>query len=325
MRSYKNLFLKDLTFQKKMKKGSVIFLSFWVLFLSTLSGDILLDEPPIERGKVLLFKDHSQPNSLFYLPTEIRVALGPDGKSKVSFFKLKGQERVLSFFLAHGLTSEKLNRIRKDLAEENPDLTLKGPVSFRNGKFFVFNKKKGKSEIWAQGKAPLFPNQEVVVTKKLIEPFELELIAVFVMEYEGITKKIDAKLSVNWDEIYVQKEFGETANWTTVEIKESMYKLKESGAIKLLVTGDSGDLTRIWDIAYEHLIHQMFDVQEIRMDEQTSMGVEFEIVHQNIIYTLKKERKTGSYHIDFNRRFKDKRKIILVSDIGDTIKKAINQ
>jgi hypothetical protein len=308
-----------------MKKGFIFGLLLCTISLAFLSGDILLDEPPIERGKVLLFKDHSQPNSLFYLPTEIRVALEPDGKSKVSFFKLKGQERVLSFFLAHGLTSEKLNRIREDLAEEDPDLTLKGPVSFRNGKFFVFNKKKGKSEIWAQGKAPLFPNQEVVVTKKLIEPFELELVAVFIMEYEGITKKIDAKLSVNWDEICIRKEFGEIANWTTVEIKERMYKLKESGAIKLLVTGDSGDLTRIWDIAYEHLIYQMFDVQEIRMDEHTSLGVEFEIGHQNIIYTLKKERKTGSYHIDFNRRFKDKRKIVLVSDISETIKKAINK
>ena len=190
---------------------------------------------------------------------------------------------------------------------------------------FVFNKKKGKSEIWAQGKAPLFPNQEVVVTKKLIEPFELDLVAVFVMEYEGITKKINAKLSVNWDEIYVQRGFSAKTDWSSVDIKESLYKLKESGIIKLEVTGDSSDLTRIWDIAYEHLIHQMFDVQEIRMDEQTSLGVEFEIGHQNLIYTLKKERKTGSYHIDFNRRFKDKRKIVLVSDIGDTIKKAISQ
>jgi len=308
-----------------MKKGFISGLFLCTISLAFLSGDILLDEPPLERGKVLLFKDHSHPNSLFSLPIEIRVALGPDGKSKVSFFKLKGQERALSFFLTHGLTSEKLNRIRKDLAEENPELTLKGPVSFRNGKFFVFNKKKGKSEIWAQGKAPLFPNQEVVVTKKLIEPFELDIIAVFVMEYEGITKKINAKLSVNWDEIYVQKEFGEKTNWTTLEIKESMYKLKESGTINLQVTGDSGDLTRIWDIAYEHLIFQIFDVQEIRMDEQTSLGVEFEIGHQNLIYTLKKERKTGSYNIDFNRRFKDKRQIVLVSDIGDTIKKAINQ
>lgn len=308
-----------------MKKGFIFGLLLCTISLAFLSGDILLDEPPIERGKVLLFKDHSHPNSLFYLPTEIRVALGPNGKSKVSFFKLKGQEGVLSFFLTHGLTSEKLNRIRKDLAEENLDFTLKGPVSFRNGKFFVFNKKKGKSEIWAQGKAPLFPNQEVVVTKKLIEPFELELVAVFVMEYEGITKKINAKLSVNWDEIYVQRGFSAKTDWSSVDIKESLYKLKESGIIKLEVTGDSSDLTRIWDIAYEHLIHQMFDVQEIRMDEQTSLGVEFEIGHQNLIYTLKKERKTGSYHIDFNRRFKDKRKIVLVSDIGDTIKKAISQ
>ena len=308
-----------------MKKGFIFGLLLCTVSLVFLSGDILLDEPPLERGKVLLFKDHSHPNSLFYLSTEIRVALGPDGNSKVSYFKLKGQERVLSFFLTHGLTSEKLNRIRKNLAELNPELTLKGPVSFRSGKFFVFNKRKKKSEIWAEGKAPLFPNQEVVVTKKLIEPFELELFAVFVMEYEGITKKINAKLSVIWDEIYVQKEFGEKTNWTTTEIKESMYKLKESGAIKLQVIGGSDDLTRIWDIAYEHLIHQMFDVQKIRINEQTSPGVEFEIGHQNLIYTFKKERKTGSYHIDFNRRFKDKRQIVLVSDIGEIIKKAINQ
>lgn len=308
-----------------MKKGSVYALFLCIILNALLLGDILLDELPLEREKVLLFKDHSDPNSLFYLSTEIRLASGADGIPKVSFFKLKDQERVLSFFLTLGLSSEKLNRIRKNLAEENPELTLKGPVSFRNGKFFVFNKKKGKPEIWAEGKAPLFPNQEVVVTKKLVEPFELDMFAVFIMEYEGITKKIDAILSVNWDEVNVQKEFREKTDWTTVEIRESLSKLKESGAINLHVTGDSGDLTRIWDIAHEYLINQMFDVQEIKIDEQTSLGVEFETGRQNISYTLKKERKTGSYNIDFNRRFKDKRQIVLVSNIGDTIKKAINQ
>ncbi len=308
----------------KMKKCSVIFLLFWLIVLSTLSGDILLDELPLKKGNVLLFKDHSDPNSLFYLSTEIRVASGADGTSKVSFFKLKGQERVLSFFLTHGLSAEKLNRIRQDLAEENPGFTLKGPVSFRSGKFFVFNREEKKTEIWAEGKAPLFPNQEVVVTKKLVEPFEIDLFAVFIMEYEGITKKINAILSVNWDEIHVQKEFREKTTWTTVEIRESLLQLKESGAIKLEVTGDSGDLSRVWDIAYEYLINQMFEVQEIRIDEQTSLGAELQTGRQNISYTLKKERKTGSYSIDFNRRFKDKRQIVLVSDIGNIIKKAIH-
>ena len=92
-----------------MKKGFIFGLLLCTVSLVFLSGDILLDEPPLEIEKVLLFKDHSHPNSLFYLSTEIRVALGPDGNSKVSYFKLKGQERVLSFFLTHGLTSEKLN------------------------------------------------------------------------------------------------------------------------------------------------------------------------------------------------------------------------
>ena len=204
-----------------MKKGSIIFLLFSALFLSTLSGDILLDEPPLNKGKILLFRDHNNPNSLYYLSTEIRVASEPDGRPKVSYLKLKGQESVLSFFLTHGLSSEKLNRIRKDLAEENPELTLKGPVSFRSGKFFAFSKKKEKSELWATGKAPLFPNQEVVITRRLKEPMESDIVVVFIMEYEGITQKINARLFVNWDEVYLYRVFSEKTTLTSGEIKES--------------------------------------------------------------------------------------------------------
>jgi hypothetical protein len=308
-----------------MKRGFALILSLSLICLSGLSGEILLDEAPLKKGKILLFKDHNNPNSLFYLSTEIRVASGPDGRPKVSYLKLKSEEAVLSFFLTHGLTPEKLNRIRKDLAEENPQTLLKGPVSFSNGRFFIINRINGNSELWAEGKAPLFPNQEVVVTKRLKEPFKSDIVAVFVMEFEGITKKINARLSVNWDEVYIERSIKEKANWTSVEIKESLQALKESGAIKLEVTGDSGDLANVWSIAYEHLMHQMFDVQEIKINEQAALGVELGMGHQNIIYTLKKERKTGSYFMDFNRRFKDKRQIIIVSDVGDTVKEAINQ
>ncbi len=308
-----------------MKRGFTFILSLSLFYLSGFSGEILLDEAPLKKGKILFFKDHNNPNSLFYLSTEIRVASGPDGRPKVSYYQLKSQESVLSFFLTHGLSSEKLKRIRKDLAEENPELTLKGPVSFRSGKFFVFSKNKGKSELWAAGKAPLFPNQEVVVSKRLKEPIDSEIVAVFVMEYEGITKKINARLSVNWDEVYIERNIKEKTSWTSMEIKESLHGLKESGVIKLEATGDYGDLDKVWSIAYEHLIHQMFDIQEIALNEQTDLGVKLGISQQNIIYTLKKERKTGSYSIDFNRRFKDKRQISLVSDIGDTIKEAIDQ
>jgi hypothetical protein len=308
-----------------MKRGFALILSLSLFLLSGLSGEILLDEPPLTRGKILLFRDHGNPNVFFYLSTEIRVALGSDGSPKVSYLKLKGQEAVLSFFLTHGLTPEKLNRIRKDLAEENPQTLLKGPVSFSNGRFSIINRINGNSELWAEGKAPLFPNQEVVVTKRLKEPSTLDLVAVFVMEFEGITKKINAKLLVNWDEVYIQRSIKEKANWTSVEIKESLQALKESGAIKLEVTGDSGNLANVWSIAYEHVMHQMFDVQEIKINEQAALGVELGIGYENIIYTLKKERKTGSYFMDFNRRFKDKRQIIIVSDIGDTVKEAIHQ
>lgn len=308
-----------------MKRGFVLILFLSLFFLSGLSGEILLDEAPLKKGKILLFKDHSNPNSLFYLSTEIRVALRPDGRAKVSHLKLKGQEAVLSFFLTHGLTPKELNRIRKDIAEENPEAVLKGPVSFSKGRYYVFSRINGSSELWAEAKAPLFPNQEIVVSKRLKEPFESDIVAVFVMEYEGITKKINARLSVNWDEVYIQRSIKEKTSWTSMGIKESLHGLKESGVIKLEVTGDYGDLAEVWSIAYEHLIHQMFDIQEIALDEQAALGHELGIGHQNLIYKLKKERKTGSYFVDFNRRFKDKRQIIIVSDIGDTIKEAINQ
>ena len=308
-----------------MKRGILSFLVFCISLVTGLSADILLDEPPLKKGEILLFKDHAYPNSFYYISTEIRVASGPDNRPKVSFFKLKDQEGALSFFLTHGLAPEKLSRIRKNLSEENPGALLKGSASFQEGKYFVFNRINGKSELWAEGKAPLFPNQEVVITKRLKGPLEPDIVAVFVMEYEGITQKINARLSVNWDEVYIQREMVEKTNWTAVEIKQSLAELKESGAILLEVTGDHGDLTQVWDITSKHLIHQMFEVQEITMNGSAALGAEFGVDAQNIIYTFRKEKKSGSYQVDFNRRFRDKRQIVLVSEIGDAIKEAIDQ
>ena len=305
-------------------KTELVFILFLCVFLITsLSGDVLLDEPPLEKGKILLFKDHKDPDNFYYVSTEIRVPSGPDNRPKVNFFKLKDREVAISFFLTHGLSPEELNRTRKNLAEERPEIILKGPLSFSKGMFYVFSRKNGRIELWAEGKAPLFPNQEVVVTKRLKEPFELDVVAVFVMEYEGITKKINAQLSVNWDEIYVQREFSQKTDWTSTDIKESLYRLKETGAIRLEVTGDDSDLGTVWNIASEHLIHQIFDVQEIKLTESPE-GTAFGTGHQTFIYTLKTEKKSGSYRVDFNRRFRDKRKIVLITDIGDTIKSAID-
>ena len=230
---------------------------------------------------------------------------------------------AISFFINHGLSAEELNRTRKNLAEEKPETILKGPLSFSKGKFYVFNRKNGRAELWAEGKAPLFPNQEVVVTKRLKEPFELDIVAVFVMEYEGITRKINAQLIVNWDEVYVQREFSQKTDWTSTEIKESLYRLKETGAIRLEVTGDDGDLGTVWKITSEHLIHQIFDVQEIQLAESPDVAP-FGAGSQTVVYTLKTEKKSGFYRVDFNRRFRDKRQIVLITDIGDTIKRAID-
>ena len=308
-----------------MKRGILFFLALCLSLVTCLSADILLDEPTLKKGQILLFKDHADPKSFYYISTEIRVASGSDNRPKVSFFQLKGDERALSFFLTHGLTPEKLTSIRESLAEESPEILIKGPVPFREGKYFVFSRINGKSELWAEGKAPLFPNQEVVITKRLKGPLEPDIVAVFVMEYEGITQKINARLSVNWDEVYIQREMVEKTNWTVVEIKQSLSRLKESGAIRLEVTGDYGNFTQIWDIASQHLINQMFEVQEIKMSGTAGLGVKLGADSQSIIYTFRKEKKSGSYQVDFNRRFRDKRQIVLVSEIGEAIKEAIDQ
>lgn len=308
-----------------MKRGFTLGLLLFTFLTAGLSGDLLLDEPPLKRGEILLFKDHENPNNFYYLCSKIRVALDSDHRPKISFFKLKEGEAVLSFFLTHGLSSEELSRIRKDLAGESQGILLKGPVSFSEGKFYVFNRTNGDSELWATGRAPLFPNQEVVVSRKLKEPFELDTVAVFVMEYEGITKKINARLSVNWDQVYVQEDMSVKTEWTSIEIKNRLRRLTESGAIRLEVAEDHGALTRVWDVAYEHLIHQMFDVQEIMMGESTSSKIESGIGTQGIVYTLKEEKKSGSYLVDFNRRFKDRRQIVLAADIGEALQRAIDR
>jgi len=61
------------------------------------------------------------------------------------------------------------------------------------------------------------------------------------------------------------------------------------------------------------------------MSGSTAFGIEFGIDSQDIIYTIRKEKRSGFYQVDLNRRFRDKRQIVLLSEIGDAIKEAMDQ
>ncbi|MEW5807313.1 MAG: hypothetical protein AB1756_08220 [Acidobacteriota bacterium] len=263
-------------------------------------AELQLDQAPLQVGNAILFKDHVEPSSYYYMPNTPRIATWPDGTPKLTFLKYTkaGKEEskggILHFFVTYGLEAQELNKIRTELAKVDKMGKLKGPVIFKKGTFMVVSAAVGEGGVFTrkiigEGKAPLISGSEVSVSISvtpegaafLDEALKHPTYPVsvrFDMTYEGLTPKYQAKVKINWDKtrsyfeqykkwrIYKKKKFWFWSWYVqkgTGESTEIFDDLKENGSVQIDITGEDENLDALQQTITDTIMKEMF---EMKMD-----------------------------------------------------------
>ena len=315
-----------------MKKTFILFAVLLFIATSVSRAEIQLDQQPLQAGNAILFKDHSDPHSYYYMPNMPRLATWPDGRPKLTFLKYTkaGKEEskggILHFFVTYGLKPEELTKIRTELAKLDKAGKLQGPVIFKKGTFAVVSAAVGEGgaftrKIIGEGKAPLISGSEVAVSiavtpegaaflEEALKHPTYPVAVRFDMTYEGLTPKYQANVKINWDKtrtyfeqykkwrIYKKKKF---LFWSwhvqtgTGESAEIFDQLKESGSIQIDITGEDENLDALQQTITDTIMKEMF---EMKMDlplteaEKAAQGKEGEGEQKDRPYGVSTTMKT---------------------------------
>jgi len=281
-----------------------------VLAASFLAAEVELDKAPLQIGNALLFKDHSEAGAYYYMPNQPRLAYWPDGTPKLTFLKYTkaGKEEakggILHFFVKYGLDEQELNKVRQDLAKQDPTAKLKGPIVFKKGSFLVISAAAGEGGVFTrkiigEGKAPLITGSEVSVSiavtpegaaflEEALRQPTYPVSVRFDMTYEGLTPKYQANASISWSK--VRTYFEQYKKWKIYKKKKFMFwewyvqkgtgeelrisdDLKSVGAVKIDVTGEDQNMEAILQTVVDSVMREMFDMKmELPGENQEGEG-----------------------------------------------------
>jgi len=270
-----------------------------VLFAASfLAAEVELDKAPLQIGSALLFKDHAEPGAYYYMPNQPRLASWPDGTPKLTFLKYTkaGKEEakggILHFFVKYGLTEQELAKVRQDLAKQEPNAKLKGPIVFKKGTFLVVSAAAGEGGVFTrkiigEGKAPLITGSEVSVSiavtpegaaflEEALRQPTYPVSVRFDMTYEGLTPKYQANATISWSK--VRTYFEQYRKWKIYKKKKFMFwewyvqkgtgeelrisdDLKSVGAVKIDVTGEDQNMEAILQTVVDSVMREMFDMK----------------------------------------------------------------
>jgi len=282
-----------------------------VLFAASFLGaEVELDKAPLQIGNALLFKDHAEPGAYYYMPNQPRLAYWPDGTPKLTFLKYTkaGKEEakggILHFFVKYGLTEEELAKVRQDLAKQEPNAKLKGPIVFKKGTFLVISAAAGEGGVFTrkiigEGKAPLITGSEVSVSiavtpegaaflEEALRQPTYPVSVRFDMTYEGLTPKYQANATISWSK--VRTYFEQYKKWKIYKKKKFLFwewyvqkgtgeelrisdDLKSVGAVKIDVTGEDQNMEAILQTVVDSVMREMFDMKmELPGEKQEGEG-----------------------------------------------------
>lgn len=282
-----------------------------ILFASSfLAAEVELDKAPLQIGNALLFKDHAEPGAYYYMPNQPRLAYWPDGTPKLTFLKYTkaGKEEakggILHFFVKYGLDEQELNKVRQDLAKQDPKAKLKGPIVFKKGSFLVISAAAGEGGVFTrkiigEGKAPLITGSEVSVSiavtpegaaflEEALRQPTYPVSVRFDMTYEGLTPKYQANATVSYSK--VRTYFEQYKKWKIYKKKKFMFwewyvqkgtgeelrisdDLKSVGAVKIDVTGEDQNMEAILQTVVDSVMREMFDMKmELPGEKQEGEG-----------------------------------------------------
>lgn len=282
-----------------------------ILFAASfLAAEVELDKAPLQIGNALLFKDHSEAGAYYYMPNQPRLAYWPDGTPKLTFLKYTkaGKEEakggILHFFVKYGLDEQELAKVRQELAKQEPNAKLKGPIVFKKGSFMVISAAAGEGGVFTrkiigEGKAPLITGSEVSVSiavtpegaaflEEALRQPTYPVSVRFDMTYEGLTPKYQANATISWSK--VRTYFEQYKKWRIYKKKTFLFwswyvqkgtgeelrisdDLKSVGAVKIDVTGEDQNMEAILQTVVDSVMREMFDMKmELPGENQEGEG-----------------------------------------------------
>ena len=280
-------------------KTKVLAIAVTVIFAASfLAAEVELTTSPLQIGGAVLYKDHAEPGAYYYMPNLPRLAYWPDGTPKLTFLKFTkaGKEEakggILHFFVKYGLSEQELAKVRQDLAKQEPNAKLKGPIVFKKGSFIVISAAVGEGGVFTrkiigEGKAPLIAGSEVSVSiavtpegaaflEEALRQPTYPVSVRFDMTFQGLTPKYQANATISWSKvrkyfeqyrkwkIYKRHKFGV---WTWYVQKGTGEELRISddlrsvGAVQIEVLGEDQNMEAILQTIVDSVMQEMFETK----------------------------------------------------------------
>jgi len=266
----------------------------FVLIVAILAGhaahaqEILLDEF-VKAGELTCFRDFKDATRYYYLPDRPRIAT-QNGRPQFSFLKYvqnvetageggttRGQGGgIVHFLVTYEVSDEMRREAEQELRRQVRGATLAGPVMYRDGTFslvsgFTDTESDLTRKVYGIGKAPVLEGQKAAVSMHLTregatllwESFKTatpDLSIQFEMRAAGYRNPYEAELTADFDQIYRHESLnvGAKLYWFGADIQRTFDELRDTGAIKLVLKGESAALDKLIATAYGKLVDQMF-------------------------------------------------------------------
>ncbi|MGH8102909.1 MAG: hypothetical protein ACREJQ_00130, partial [bacterium] len=248
-------------------------------------------EEVVQAGRFVFYRDAGNPHKYYYAPDQPRLALGEDGKPQFTFIKYtragaegtnpQARGGLVHFLVTWGFDESARSSAESALKGQDPDAQLVGPIPFKEGTFAIVSASAGEGGIFTRkivgtGKAPVLPGMKAAVSIALTpegatllwESFQKatsDVSVVFLLKFSGLTPAFQAKLKVNWEKVYTHHDIaaGISAQYAifkaAADIRAIFDDFRKNGTIQLEVTGENQNMQKLLDMAYEHILRQMFD------------------------------------------------------------------
>lgn len=336
---------------------------------------VLLDRGVFVEG-LQCFPSAIDDNHWYYVPQRARLAQDESGEPVFSFIRYvvnrpsdEGDTKgitdaagggIVTTMVTYDTPEELVRKAEQALKRKNPDkpdLSLRGPVSFKEGRYVLVSSilretgEDGK-EVLATGTAPVFEGNEVAFSlevdprdsKLLLESFKMDTPDVsfmFDMTLEGLADAYDATMVVNWEEVKKHKTFGGgvgvARGLVSAEVEKTFDDLMTNNAVQVVTRGSNPNMEALLNRVQSKLIALMFEKEQperqpqrqggggltdmvtnmITGGEEGGFAKNLSMVSFSVKYKLKDIKKTGTTRLHFNSQAPMEINTTMVANIGD--------
>lgn len=299
---------------------------------------ILFGPPAYKFGDLEIFPDHQNEKQFYYIPTEISVAMGPDGEPVFSFLRYEMQEcesANLNFDVKLNVLKEQFLQAENKLNEFVPQSRLTvAPLTTGSVQLIVSENMMNSKDIWVVGEvsAPPFMESKSAFAlqlsgeevERLWQAFQNEdiLIALFCkLVYTGVSPVYNVAIEGNWQVIYqhfssISKEKN---RWAGTEIREEIEYLIENEIIKIVeARQQESTILTVSDDLIDYIVEKSKEL----LFENPIPQVTFEnesLTDENLIFTLKQiiNENLKDFYFDLQRQKQEKRSLYLINDLNE--------